>query len=345
MTRSRLLLSALLVLSAGLAACQSGDGDGAHEETATPATATAATPILIDGSAYETAMAVPMEARSEEHPDDGLHNFFTLSDTIMTGAEPVDEDALRTLSEMGVKTILSVDGKIPDAATAAKYGMRYVHVPIQYKGVEAEQAAEIAKTFRELPAPFYVHCFHGKHRGPAGAAIGRLVLDGTSREQALGEMGQWCGTSKKYEGLFRTIAEMDLPSADTTAALDFDFAPAHAFEGLRGMMVPTARSWDYLKLLVDRGWEADPEHPDVDAYNEADKMAQAFGSFAHDAALGEEPEDLQEWYRASVTETAALRDALQRHRGGDRSAAADAVRHFRAVGNLCSTCHKSYRND
>ena len=71
------------------------------------------------------------------------------------------------------------------------------------------------KTFRELDGPFYVHCFHGKHRGPAAAAaLGRIAVDGVPREQAIAEMRQWCGTSEKYEGLYRTIAEVLRPDAE-----------------------------------------------------------------------------------------------------------------------------------
>ena len=151
---------------------------------------------------------------------------------------------------MGVKTILSVDGKPPDAETAAKLGMKYVHVPIQYKTITPEETAEIAKTFRELEGPFYVHCYHGKHRGPAAAAVGRVVLDGASREQAIAEMRQWCGTSQKYEGLYRVIATGDLPAEAETRKLAWSFPARHSAGGLKGMMVEGSRAFDNLKDLV-----------------------------------------------------------------------------------------------
>ena len=48
---------------------------------------------------------------------------------------------MKRLADMGVKTILSVDGKTPDVEAAKKLGMRYVHVPIQYRGItESERA-------------------------------------------------------------------------------------------------------------------------------------------------------------------------------------------------------------
>ena len=48
-------------------------------------------------------------------------------------------------------------------------------------GINEDEIAMIAKTFREVEGPFYVHCYHGKHRGPAAAAIGRVALDGLGR--------------------------------------------------------------------------------------------------------------------------------------------------------------------
>ncbi len=142
----------------------------------------------------------------------------------MSGSEPEGKAAFQKLQEMGIKTILSVDGKAPDAELAIKHGMRYVHVQIRYRGTTEKEQLEIAKTFRELKAPFCVHCFHGKHRGPTAAALGRWVLHEVSRSQAIAEMRQYAGTSGKCEGLYATIACAEIP--DDRAARDcaFDFA-------------------------------------------------------------------------------------------------------------------------
>ena len=227
----------------------------------------------ISGDAFEAAarttlpVVKPLELA-------GLHNVFRLSPDIISGAEPQGEDAFRELERMGVKTILSVDGKAPDSARAARHGMRYVHAPIQYSTVTDDEMARIAKTFRELEPPFYVHCFHGKHRGPAAAAIGRIARDGATREQALAEMRQWCGTSGKYAGLYRDIARGPIPTEAASRALVWDFPEKARLEGYRHAMVEAARCFDHLIALARRDWQADPDHPDVDARNEAEKLAQ-----------------------------------------------------------------------
>lgn len=301
-------------------------------------------PMPASGNAYEAAAKVELpKTPPEEHT--GLHNVYHLSDNIVSGSEPEGDAALRRLSEMGIKTILSVDGKAPDHEIAAKYGMRYVHVPIRYRGIEPDEQVAIAKTFRELEGPFYVHCFHGKHRGPAAAAIGRVVLDGAPREQAIAEMRQWCGTSSKYEGLYATIAYDELPSEAETRASDFDFSPAHRLSGFRNAMIALPRSWDTVEALSKRGWRPDPSHPDANARNEAAKSAEIFAQARAMADIADRPQDFHEWLAESEQEANRLAELLARFERGDAAAGEEAKQVTKHIKQLCTACHTAYRND
>ena len=170
-----------------LAAC-STDGSarpaGDSIETGQHVLPPVAAPIAQVDSAYSLAskIALPPTKPEDAH---GLHNLFRLSPNVISGAEPSTDESFEQLAAMGVKTVISVDGKKPELELAQKHGMRYVHIPIEYKGISDEELLQIVKTYRECEGPFYAHCFHGKHRGPAAAAIGRLVLDGASREEAI----------------------------------------------------------------------------------------------------------------------------------------------------------------
>jgi protein tyrosine phosphatase (PTP) superfamily phosphohydrolase (DUF442 family) len=302
-----------------------------------------AAPVAWSGKAYDAALSVTLaKTAPEEHPD--LHNVYRLSDNIISGSEPHGEEALKRIAAMGVKTILSVDGKTPDAEIAAKHGMKYVHVPIQYKGITPEEIAEMAKTFRELPGPFYVHCFHGKHRGPAGAAVGRLVLDGASREQAAAEMRQWCGTSPKYEGLYATILGAPMPTEAETRGLAFSFPSTVAPKGLPAAMSEIARTWDNLALVQKGAWAADPAHPDVDPVNEGEKLAQYFAQANGLETVTRRPPDFQGWMHDSVQASAALEKALKDLRGGDAGARERADEALKVVKARCDSCHAKYRD-
>ena len=82
----------------------------------------------------------------------------------------------------GRKTVLTLDGAQPDVETAKRHGLRYVHVPIGYDGIPAARALELAKTFQTLEpsGPIFVHCHHGKHRGPAACSIALRSRSGSS---------------------------------------------------------------------------------------------------------------------------------------------------------------------
>src|SRR5687768_16523197 len=81
--------------------------------------------LLVSGAAAIPAFApVPDQGR--------LHNGHVVTAKVISGAQPEGEASFRALGELGVKTIISVDGAQPDVAGAKQFGMRYVHLPIGY---------------------------------------------------------------------------------------------------------------------------------------------------------------------------------------------------------------------
>lgn len=342
------LAAASLALVA-LVACRSSseeahlqlESGGAPAHAPEPEPSSIAEPLVLGGTAYEAAL---LEALPEPEPEEGpgLYNVFELSDSIISGSEPAGREALELLAERGVRTLLSVDGKAPDAEMAAELGMRYVHIPIQYSGIEEEELLAIAKVFRELEGPFYVHCFHGRHRGPAAAAVGRLVLDGAGRERALAEMRQWCATSGDYEGLYQVIASGELPDADASAAFDYDFPTRRRFEGLRGAMVPLVRHWDEIKAARRRGWTLDEEHPDVVPAQEALQMAELYVLMQELDDARHADADFADSLTSGRAAAETLYGELERPQGERDLELLETA--YEQLGESCKTCHRGHRN-
>jgi protein tyrosine phosphatase (PTP) superfamily phosphohydrolase (DUF442 family) len=257
--------------------------------------------------AFESASEVQLPAQDPIN-ESGLHNAFRLSKNVYSGAEPGSEEAFARLKQWGVKTVISVDGKAPEVETAARHGLRYVHLPLHYKGIEDEILARLVKTFREMPGPFYVHCFHGRHRGPAAAAVGRLVLDGASRETALAEMRQWCGTSSAYPGLYESIARAELPSVHQTTSLAWDFPSRHRVRAFRASMADLARCLDQLVLCRKQHWVAGPAHPDLEPAREAERMVELLRGISLLEEIRNSDADQHKWIANSL---AAARDLAQ----------------------------------
>lgn len=334
-----------LVLLGPLVACHVPAESGV-EVRREVATAEAAAPLVLEGTAFEAAarMRLPEVAPGEY---EGLHNVFQLSDGIISGGEPQGAKGLEQLSAWGVRTILSVDGKAPEVALAASLGMRYVHVPIQYSGISDDQVARISKTFRELEGPFYVHCFHGRHRGPAAAALGRIVLDGVSRAQAIAEMRQWCSTSSKYEGLYSAVATARVPTLEATRLNGFDFDAVHRFRGLRAAMIPMPRHWDRVLAAAQRGWAVDVDHPDLVPAREAAEVRQIFEACLELPATEAYADDFRVWLERARGGSHRLVGALESGATaapGDEAWRLEAAAAVQQVQQSCTSCHAIYRD-
>src|SRR5688572_15242056 len=134
-----------------------------------------------------------------------LENFFSIDGNVLSGSSPHDEQGFQELKALGVKTIISVDGEKPDVEAARKYGMRYIHTPIGYDGTTLSNASRIAKAADTADGAVYVHCHHGKHRGPGAVAViceSRGIWSASQGEAWLKQ----AGTSPDYPGLYRMAA-------------------------------------------------------------------------------------------------------------------------------------------
>jgi protein tyrosine phosphatase (PTP) superfamily phosphohydrolase (DUF442 family) len=346
--RSRPALPALVgaLLAAAIAACSSGgdrdEGVRAPEGGRRKLPPTSP-PIANVDNAYALANATKLPV--EQPIDTGdIHNLFKLSEDVISGSEPHGEAAFQKLQAMGVKTIVSVDGQVPDVELAQKYGLRYVHVPTEYRGLTNDEVAQLTKTYRECEAPFYTHCFHGKHRGPAAAEIGRIVLDGISREQAIAEMRQYCGTAPEYEGLYRDVATKAIPTEAESRAYEFDFPAKRAFTGFRDSMISISRREDFLTRASKKGFALDPEHPDVDPIHEAGTLADTLRITGELPEVKKRPADFQTWIKTAAEQALVLEKRLSEARTGDAAAADAAKRAYADLTATCKTCHDSYRN-
>ncbi|MBI4563512.1 MAG: cytochrome c [Planctomycetes bacterium] len=266
----------------------------------------------------------------------GCHNVYRLSEKLISGSEPHGEEGLQALAKLGVKAIISVDGGKPDAAAAKKYGMRYVHLPIGYDGVPRDRALEIARAVRDLEGPIYMHCHHGKHRGPAAAAIALAAAEGWPNEKAVAAM-KMCGTSLKYEGLYEDVKHFRASSEDLDR-VDGTFPEVAKLPGFQAAMALLSRTWEHLEEVREARWKRPPDHPDIDPPHEALQLLEFFKELERTEEVKAREEDFRGWMGDSVAAAARLEDSIRRQ---DHPGAEEA---FRFLKNSCTSCHSAYRN-
>ncbi len=271
----------------------------------------------------------PVAAAPEAQDAAGLHNLYRVSPNLWSGSSPDGDAGFASLQSLGIKTVISVDGAAPEIATAAKYGLRYVHLPVGYDGIPRERVLEMAKVVRDLPGPVYVHCHHGKHRGPAAAAAIRLCLaPDFTPEQAEAWMKQ-AGTDPRYTGLFELPKNLKRPTKAELDAAPADFPSVARVADLTRMMVAVDGIWDKLKATKTANWP-EPAISAGDAvlliehYREAKRLPQSA--------------EFTKFLAAAETEAGTLEWALRQ----PDAKGADAA--FAASQALCQRCHGEFRD-
>jgi protein tyrosine phosphatase (PTP) superfamily phosphohydrolase (DUF442 family) len=290
------------------------------------------TPTIAAAARAASPSASSIEKPKADPP--GIHNLLKLGRRIYSGSEPHGEEGIASLEKLGVKTIVSVDGAKPKVELARQYGLRYVHIPIGYDGVHEEATQSLARLVREAQAPFYIHCHHGKHRGPAAAAVACIASGDMNNDQAR-EILVRAGTSKDYAGLWRDVKAYTPPPADAELPELVEVAEVGSFAAA---MAQVDRAYDNLKLCREVKWTVPPDHPDLVPVQEALLLQEGL----HEAGrnLGDEyDERFKKWLADAEALAIELRSALQ----NEDVALADE--RAALIEKTCKQCHTQYRDN
>jgi hypothetical protein len=264
----------------------------------------------------------------------GLHNLMKVTSRIYSGSEPEGEPGITSLQKLGVKIIVSVDGATPKVEMARKYGLRYVHIPIGYDGIHDEAGRSLARLMREAEGPIYIHCHHGKHRGPAAAAVACIAAGDMTAEQAIQILVRG-GTSREYAGLWRDVKAYSPPPADAQLPELVGVAEVGSFAAA---MAQVDRAFDNVKLCRDAKWTVPADHPDIVPPQEALLLQEGL----HEAGrnLGDQyDEQFKKWLADAEALAIELRSALQSE---DVNLANERAL---MIEQSCKRCHTRYRDN
>jgi hypothetical protein len=245
---------------------------------------------------------------------------------------------------LGVKTIISVDGATPDLDRASARGMRYVHIPITYSTVTTEQQLEIARAIRDLPGPVYLHCHHGKHRGPAAAAAAAVLLGMMNPDEAVAFMKE-AGTADTYTGLYQCVAEATPASTAALDAAPGAFPEVRRAHGIVAAMVEIDLALEHLREVRDAGWTTPADHPDLVPAAEAGRLTDNL-RFAHeDEKAHEHGDDFMKKMEQAIAEASTLEELIVGNARAEVGGAERLEAAYRAMSASCTACHVAYRDN
>jgi len=289
-----------------------------------------------------TAQPPSLEAQK---PSDapGLHNVVAYGPSCWSGSLPEGDAGFASLQSWGVRTVISVDGAVPDVARAARFGLRYVHLPIGYDGFDDARKLELVRAVRDLPGPIYIHCHHGKHRSAGAAAAVAASLGWMSPQAAMARM-KVSGTSESYPGLYRCAS-----TAQVLAASLIDTAPAQwpavtRPSGMVESMVAIDDALERIEVVEQAGWKVPASHPDLAPAADAGAIAD------HLRLLGDDGRPRDDAGRAAFAAVLAsslgaaekLESDLANTTAADRSLR--LTEDLKALRATCTACHAAHRD-
>lgn len=335
---STLLLTVIIPVMLTTLACDSGSSQSGKPDS--DAGNDASKPVAeTDSSADSEPMREPpVDSRPGMAGQQGL-NIIAFTPQLISGAVPEDAADFALLSNHKVKTIISVDGATPNVEEAQRFDMRYVHLPIGYHGIDKERQLEIARAVRDLPGPVYVHCHHGKHRGPAATASAAVALGMLPNEQAIMLM-RHAGTSPSYAGLYKSVEALRKVDDSELDAVSDRFPEVAPIPDFVKAMADISHAYDHLRQVQAADWQVPAHHPDLVPLAEAGRLENRLRILRESDAVAEYPPEFAQllktaWMQAGAFETLLKADAP----AADRSAALDLL------GQSCKNCHSTYRNN
>lgn len=293
---------------------------------------------------------VPTSNGVVEYP--GLPHVIEMHEGLLSGGVPDGDAGFDSLAALGVRTIISVDGAVPDVNAAKTRGMRTVHLPIGYDGMDGARTVALARAVRDLPRPIYIHCHHGKHRSPAAAATIAVALGWITNDQARARM-RVAGTAPGYAGLWQCATDARPLTAAVLDAAPAEFPERTAPSSLVAAMVELDDAHARLRAAQRAGWRAPDDHPDLAPLADAGRLADLFRLLDAPDALNDAAAKhrtvLREWFakeaRASTTLESLLERAQAADAACDRTALLEqATEALASITASCTACHAEHRD-
>jgi len=269
----------------------------------------------------------------------GVQNAFRVTERILSGSQPEDEEAFTVLAKAGVTTIISVDGEKPDATAAKRHGLRYVHLPFGYDGVPPSRVAELVKAAAPAEGAIFVHCHHGKHRGPTAVGVICEAVAGWSPARAEAWL-RLAGTADDYPGLYRAVREFQRPDAGQLAAIG-PLPEIAKTPPLVDTMVAMDDALDQLKADLSGDRYAKEIATRRHATPAAVLLSEQLRELARTGDMATRPEEFRRLLTRAEQSVATLLDDARHDQPPTSDSIAIALKHVTAS---CTDCHKAFRN-
>lgn len=298
-----------------------------------------------DVTAAHNDAAAPSEQFPVRLTVSHLPNAVQVHQKVISGGQPAGEAAFLELRNLGVRTVISVDGAAPNLELAKKYGLRYVHLPHGYDGISEQRVRELAKAVRDFDGPIYIHCHHGKHRSPAAAAVACISAGLIEKSQAAAILTV-AGTDRNYRGLYDVAESAVKLDHSVMETIESTFPETAALPPAAEAMVALECTQDRLKILAASGWKTPESHPDLTGSHEALLLREHFAEMLRAEWVHKEDDAFRALLNDSEAAASDLELALRRWEDAEAFSEVPEIvpLSFDRISKSCTACHQQFRD-
>ncbi|MFM8251721.1 MAG: hypothetical protein ACKOBW_09025 [Planctomycetota bacterium] len=273
-----------------------------------------------------------------------LANAIQVTDWVISGGVPEDDDAFAELSSLGIRSIISVDGARPDLARASRYHLRYIHLPHGYEGLGEERTVQLAQAIQQLPKPIYLHCHHGKHRSPTAAAVACFATGQITTQHARRVL-QLAGTNPSYLGLFRAVEQARVLPRNVLLDPHVEFPELVAIPPLAESMVAIDEAHSRLSRLAKNAWRPLAEQPPMTAHHQALLLVEQLTELSRATETQQRPDRFRALLSEQLTTAQQLQELLEPVTPDNDSLNLRRQETFAQLTRLCTDCHRQFRDN
>lgn len=238
------------------------------------------------------------------------------------GPLPPNAEFFKALAQSQIRTVVSVDGKRPDVETAKRFGLRYIHIPLNYDSVTESQKLALGSVLREVEGKIYFHCHHGHHRAPVALSIACLANGQMNVAQAKAILRK-AGTSTDYKGLWESVE-------DTRLVTDWSSAP---------QLVATAKVSDITESMTSlEETFSTLQEPELTSSKRSELLLVLEEHYKELKRQRDWPTAFKERIGKSVKSVSQIRAQWK----GDADYFADGISKLKSD---CKSCHQSFRDN
>lgn len=270
---------------------------------------------------------------------EGVQQLVAYSEHIISGAKPSTPIGFESLSALGVRTILCVDGVAPDSGAAEKIGIATIHIPLKYSQPTASQILDIVTAIsREYKQhPIYIHCHKGKHRSAVAAAIACIALGECTVEEAKERM-LVSETSIGYTGLWNAVELQKKIQPEILEKHTKVFPSQVQPEELVDQMIDLENALDAFERIQIAHWKANKDKRTIAGAEIAGMMADTFRVMDTDSTTSKYPPLFQKELIDAISATSALEEAILKSSKPEKL---DSL--LAKVEHSCISCHEAFR--